>query len=140
MRRPWPSLFTFVLLLSAAAAPQLGAQTAAQNDSAVRAATRANSLPLITTRSLKFTTDEASWISLDVSPDGKTIAFDILGDLYTLPIAGGKATRITSGAVGSAASILARRIADRIRERSKRREECLDRQRRWTKPHAVTKS
>ena len=96
MTRPWRSLFTFVLALSAAS--QLGAQTAAQNDSAVRAATRSNSLPLITTRSLKFTTDEASWISLDVSPDGKTIAFDILGDLYTLPIAGGKATRITSGA------------------------------------------
>jgi hypothetical protein len=55
-------------------------------------------LPLITTRALKFTTDEASWISLDVSPDGKTVAFDILGDLYTLPIAGGKATRVTSGA------------------------------------------
>jgi Tol biopolymer transport system component len=47
---------------------------------------------------LSFTTDEASWISLDVSPDGKTIVFDILGDLYTLPITGGTATRITSGA------------------------------------------
>ena len=33
---------------------------------------RCGSLPLITTRALKFTTDEASWISLDVSPDGKT--------------------------------------------------------------------
>ena len=75
----------------------LGAQTPAQNDSAVKAAARTNSLPLITTRKLSFTTDEASWISLDVSPDGRTIVFDILGDLYTLPIAGGTATRITSG-------------------------------------------
>ena len=30
-------------------------------------------------------------------PNGQTIVFDILGDLYTIPIAGGKATRITSG-------------------------------------------
>jgi Tol biopolymer transport system component len=36
-------------------------------------------------------------MSLDVSPDGRTIAFDLLGDLYTIPIAGGQATRVTSG-------------------------------------------
>jgi Tol biopolymer transport system component len=36
-------------------------------------------------------------MSVDVSPDGKTLVFDLLGDLYTLPIAGGTATRITSG-------------------------------------------
>ncbi|HUQ81913.1 MAG TPA: amidohydrolase, partial [Gemmatimonadaceae bacterium] len=36
-------------------------------------------------------------MSLDVSPDGRTIVFDLLGDLYTLPITGGAATRISSG-------------------------------------------
>ncbi|MEX2284663.1 MAG: amidohydrolase family protein [Gemmatimonadota bacterium] len=36
-------------------------------------------------------------MSLDVSPDGKQIVFDLLGDLYTMPIEGGKAKRITSG-------------------------------------------
>ena len=30
-------------------------------------------------------------MSVDVSPDGKTIAFDLLGDIYTIPINGGKA-------------------------------------------------
>ncbi|MCB0280079.1 MAG: PD40 domain-containing protein, partial [Calditrichaeota bacterium] len=53
--------------------------------------------PLEPGRNLKFTATEGSWISLDVSPDGKTIVFDLLGDLYTLPITGGAATRITHG-------------------------------------------
>jgi len=54
-------------------------------------------LPLKAERTISFNTNEATWLSLDVSPDGKTIAFELLGDLYTLPISGGKATRITSG-------------------------------------------
>lgn len=39
---------------------------------------------------------EGTWMNLDVSPDGKTIAFDMLGDIYTMPISGGKATNITN--------------------------------------------
>src|SRR5688572_33194131 len=54
-------------------------------------------LPLKPSRTVAFTTDEGTWMSLDVSPDGRTIVFDLLGDLYTMPIGGGKATRITSG-------------------------------------------
>ena len=37
-----------------------------------------------------FTTDEGTWMNLDVSPDGQTLVFDMLGDIYTLPITGGK--------------------------------------------------
>ena len=40
---------------------------------------------------------EGTWLNLDVSPDGKEIAFDLLGDIYTIPIGGGEAKAITSG-------------------------------------------
>src|SRR5258708_5166828 len=98
MNTPRPRALYLALALVLVTAAPLSAQTATQNDSAIRAAARTSALPLITPRKLSFTTDEASWISLDVSPDAKTIVFDILGDLYTIPVAGGTATRITSGA------------------------------------------
>lgn len=54
-------------------------------------------LPLKGERTVDFTTDEGSWISVDVSPDGETIVFDLFGDLYTMPAEGGKAKRLTEG-------------------------------------------
>jgi imidazolonepropionase-like amidohydrolase/Tol biopolymer transport system component len=33
-----------------------------------------------------------TWMNVDVSPDGTTLVFDLLGDIYTMPLAGGKAT------------------------------------------------
>ena len=42
-------------------------------------------------------TDEGTWMNLDVSPDGKTIVFDLLGDIYKMPISGGKAELLRSG-------------------------------------------
>ena len=96
---PRASLLTLLLAVTPALAPSLAAaQTVAQHDSAARVAARANRLPLPTARPLQFTTDEVSWASVDVSPDGNTIVFDLLGDLYTLPMSGGTATRITDGA------------------------------------------
>ena len=38
-----------------------------------------------------------TWMSVDVSPDGSEIVFDLLGDLYTIPMGGGEAKAITSG-------------------------------------------
>ncbi len=73
------------------------AQSRAQNDKAAADAVKNKGLPLLTERTLAFTTSEATWLSLDLSPDGKTIVFELLGDLYTLPVTGGEATRITSG-------------------------------------------
>jgi Tol biopolymer transport system component len=54
-------------------------------------------LPLKPARKMEFSTDQGTWLSLDVSPDGKTIIFDLVGDLYTVPITGGEAKKLTSG-------------------------------------------
>ena len=42
-------------------------------------------------RQITFETTEGTWLSLDVSPDGQQIVFELLGDLYLLPIEGGAA-------------------------------------------------
>ncbi|MCA6432036.1 MAG: PD40 domain-containing protein, partial [Cytophagales bacterium] len=54
-------------------------------------------LPLEIARRISIKTNEGSWMSLDVSPDGKTIAFDFLGDIFTMPITGGKPVQFTKG-------------------------------------------
>jgi Tol biopolymer transport system component len=64
---------------------------------AVKNLSSTTSLPLKSERTIEFSTDEGTWISLDVSGDGKTILFELLGDLYTLPMTGGDAVAITRG-------------------------------------------
>ena len=54
-------------------------------------------LPLTPERKIQFETSEATWLSLDVAPDGATLVFEMLGDLYTLPINGGAAVPLTRG-------------------------------------------
>ena len=57
----------------------------------------ARPLPLEATRRFPLDTRDGTWLSIDVSPDGQSLVFDMLGDLYLLPIAGGDAVRLTSG-------------------------------------------
>ena len=57
--------------------------------------------PLGPTTPLSFDTSEGTWMNVDVSPDGKRILFDLLGDIYEMPIEGtgpSPAKRLTSGA------------------------------------------
>jgi imidazolonepropionase-like amidohydrolase/Tol biopolymer transport system component len=57
--------------------------------------------PLGPPRAIAFETSEGTWVNVDVSPDGKRVVFDLLGDLYVMPIEGtgsGLAERLTSGA------------------------------------------
>ena len=72
--------------------PALAQETPAQDDSLAT-----ESLPLEPTREIRFTTSEGSWMSVDISPDGTTLVFDLLGDLYTLPAGGGTATPLMTG-------------------------------------------
>ena len=48
-------------------------------------------------KDVAFTTNEGTWMNLDVSPDGKEIVFDLLGDIYIMPVTGGEARVLRSG-------------------------------------------
>ena len=50
------------------------------------------------TTTVEFDTDEGTWMSCDVSPDGRTIVFDMLGDIYRMPSGGGSAELLSGGA------------------------------------------
>lgn len=69
----------------------------AQNDRAKSEEKDNKNLPLKSGRTFDFDLTEGSWIALDVSPDGTTIVFDFLGDIYSIPVEGGDATQLTEG-------------------------------------------
>jgi imidazolonepropionase-like amidohydrolase/Tol biopolymer transport system component len=48
-------------------------------------------------RKVPIRTDQGTWMNVDVSPDGSRVAFDMLGDIYVMPIGGGTPTRIAEG-------------------------------------------
>jgi len=56
-----------------------------------------NAPPGVATREVRIAVDNGTWMNVDVSRDGKLIAFDLLGDIYTMPIAGGTPKRIAEG-------------------------------------------
>jgi Tol biopolymer transport system component/imidazolonepropionase-like amidohydrolase len=85
------SIFLFVLLVLAAAPPPPARAVESKAPKLDINAVPENA------RKVEFTTHEGTWMSVDVAPDGRTILFDLLGDIYRMPIAGGKAERLTSG-------------------------------------------
>ncbi len=48
-------------------------------------------------KEVSIDTDEGTWMNVDVSPDGKEIVFDLLGDIYMIPFSGGEAKSLTQG-------------------------------------------
>ena len=58
---------------------------------------KAETLVIKSERTIEFDTDEGTWMSVDISPDGKTLLVDMLGDLYTMPVSGGEMKPLSSG-------------------------------------------
>ena len=53
--------------------------------------------PQGTYKEVAFTVKEGTWMNVDVSPDGKEVVFDLLGDIYSIPITGGEAKLLRGG-------------------------------------------
>ena len=88
--------FALALAATLACSTSVWAQTAPAPD-AKPVKWDVNAPPGMQTRKVPITVDEGSWMNVDVAPDGRTIAFDLLGDIYTMPIEGGTPTRIAEG-------------------------------------------
>lgn len=92
-------LVLWILFVGAAAEKKAGKDAKKKQD--VEEADEADwdvaSAPGGVEREITVDTASGTWMSLDVAPDGQEIVFDLLGDLYLLPIAGGEARALTSG-------------------------------------------
>jgi Tol biopolymer transport system component/imidazolonepropionase-like amidohydrolase len=101
---PLPTPFALVTVTLVASALVLVPAEGAAQDPAGEAAAPGSSdanawdvnAPPFPLREIPVDATEGTWMSLDVSPDGREIVFDFLGDLYTIPIEGGEARALTS--------------------------------------------
>jgi imidazolonepropionase-like amidohydrolase/Tol biopolymer transport system component len=82
-------------LASALLSGLLGLAVAAEGDPGPKKPTWNVNQPPGTAQTVNIDTRTGTWMSVDVSPDGKTLVFDLLGDLYLLPMEGGEAKPIT---------------------------------------------
>lgn len=93
---------TFAFGPLASAAPRSRAQEPAKDEKKEEGEKKKDEkkeegLPLKPEGKIEFATDEGTWMSVDLSPDGQWIVFDLLGDIYTLPAAGGEAKLVSGG-------------------------------------------
>ena len=88
-----PKIHFIFLLLSLAGA------TFAQKNKASKTEEKAWDVnaPGTPSKNVQFTLDEGTWMNLDLSPDGKKITFDLLGDIYIMDVTGGDAVCLRSG-------------------------------------------
>lgn len=75
----------FFLLLSVSSSAQDSARTSEWDVTKPRGETK----------NIEFTTEEGTWMSIDVSPNGEWLVFDLVGHIYRMPVSGGEATCIT---------------------------------------------
>ena len=87
MRRVLVSLFFVVII-------PLSAQSQSSKPAETKWDVNAKHGP---TTEVEFETSEGTWMAVDVSPDGKWIVFDLVGDIYTMSSAGGEAKLLTGG-------------------------------------------
>jgi Tol biopolymer transport system component len=59
--------------------------------------TQPDKLPIKAERTISISTNESSYLDVDISPDGSTILFTCLGEIFSLPAKGGVATQLTRG-------------------------------------------
>lgn len=95
MKKHKIQMLLLVMLLFCSASWAQDADSTKITSDSVKLATK--ELPLEPERTIEFNTKEGTWLSVDVSPDGSTILFDMMGDIYSIPMSGGKATKITEG-------------------------------------------
>ena len=98
-RRSIPSLLALLALLSACSTDSTDGSRGTQRDLASQGegANASVMLPKGEPREIDFTTEEGTWMSVDVSPDGSWLVFDLLGHIYRLPVDGGTAECLTQG-------------------------------------------
>ena len=89
---PMRKIASFAAILLATTAPLTSTAQEAESEE-----WDVNAPPGVEVRQVPIRTDEGTWMDVDVSPDGQTIAFALLGDIYTMPITGGAPTRIAEG-------------------------------------------
>ena len=86
---------TLVSALGLGVAPTLYAQNDSEEKTESELETWEVSNPPYALNEVTIKTNETTWSSLDVAPNGEFMVFDMLGDLYKVSMSGGDATPLT---------------------------------------------
>lgn len=95
MRTELPILSSVVIVAIALSATPLATQQDTRPPATVAPGNWDVTVPRGATREIAFTTSEGTWMSVDISPDGASVVFDLLGHIYRVPAAGGTAETLT---------------------------------------------
>ncbi|HEY1024006.1 MAG TPA: amidohydrolase family protein [Sphingobacteriaceae bacterium] len=96
-QKPWQKMIALALATTLCAGTALAQSADTTKKDTTKKEAKKKDLPLEAGRKVKLQTSEGSWMALDVSPDGQSMIFSMLGDIYQMPLTGGKATPLTTG-------------------------------------------